>query len=922
MKQRFFLEEVADRVLELVDDGSDLALVVPNRRAGLYIKRYLARAIDKPMFLPVILTIEDLMTRLSGLIKMDSVQQLMLLYEAYREVGIGEDSFTKFLTWAPTFIKDCNDIDNSMADVELFFTVLYEDREIRNWNVDNEHTDLQRSYLKFWNEAHKLYDAYVSKLESHGASYAGLAYRRAIEGLESRGIQVPFDRVLFAGFNALNNAEERLIDHIVSQEKGEVWWDMDAYYVSDDEMKAGTYFRKYIQQWKSRPLPDRIGYRTENIFVIEAQGSTAQCDVVFSILKKLKDTDYKNEKIAIILTDESLLEPLLLRLPENMGPYNITMGKPLRDFGLYHLFESMLDFFSRSDGDGVYSRDLLSILSSPYINILDPSDRAQRIRQHIHSENVHTIHLDEVREMLGKSIWLDILSLPRRPIDVLTFLERIIQRLRAHYLSISDEGSIEILFECRNILNQLKTVYGDYSDVLSLGHLYRLYSQAGGMVRLPYEGEPLKGIQIMGLLESRGLDFDHVILLSANEGMLPESRAVNTFIPHVFRKYFKMPTYDQRDTIFAYSFYRLLHHAKRMDIVYNGLPNSEGGGELSRYVQQVEAEFLAGANTSAKLRRVSSQYEMKEQQSVAYSIEKTDEVIADIKSYLKEKMLSPSSINLLVRSPLDFYFEKVVHIREPDLIETTIADNTFGSIVHETLEDLYKPLVGKMLTQSILEDLLNKIEGLIDEKRKKLYKSGDVRTGYNYLMREAASSLVQEVIKADMERIKESSIEILEIEGELKSTLVVPIDGQDFEVVVRGFADRIQRCDGVVEIIDYKSGSIPDSLNINGKDDIGVNHKRDKRLQLLAYTWLASERIEGKVYDVSTIRSALLGLKSWQKGLRYIKDLHLVDTTEVIEQLKENIRDRIRDLIDPAIPFAPETEASRLIYSKHAGIYL
>lgn len=927
----YFLEKVAQRLLKRIESDKKVAVILPNRRPAIYIRQYIAKHISEPLFLPDIITIEDFFFKVTGLLKADYTQQLIYLYQAYKKANIGDDTIEDLLSWAPTFIADCNDIDNSVVDPDYFFNVLFDEKELRNWNLGEELTEMQKNYLAFWRQAPQLYKAFTDILLEHKSTYSGLSYRIGVQQLEKEW-NPPYDHMIFAGFNALNNAEEKLIDLALQNDAGEIMWDLDGYYVEDDLLKAGHYFRKYIDKWNiTAQLPKITGYRNEKINVIKAPNTVGQTDAIYNLIMKQCEEMTQKELVstAIILCDETLLEPTLLRLPSKYT-YNITMGKPLKSFGQYHLFDNLINIYqekrkwsSKYQIGGFTSTSVLNLANSPFIDILDFDGTSKKIQRFIIENNQYYISPEEVSNLYTseKDIWHLILNCASQPISILELGLEIIRRLRAHYLDNDDRSNIEVLYEYRNILINLINIGREYPDILTLNTVRKLYHRVVAPAKLPYEGEPIEGIQIMGLLESRALDFEYIILVSANESILPESKTSQSFIPHIFKEHFGMPTYNERDAIFAYSFYRLLHHAKKIDILYSGGEKDLYGGEMSRYVAQILSEYNDKAIRPTKIGTYDSVFEEANQPEITpYIIPKNETVLGALNTFIREKTFSPSSLNLLLKSPLDFYFAKIARVKEAIKLESEMEANTFGTIVHNTLEELYKPYIRKELTLSILADIEKKLHRELANQFAQEFKGGNLARGQNYLLREAAEIMVKEAIKNDKKRVENHRIAILSLEEEVLSEMTLDINGTPMIIRLRGKVDRIQQIDDKIEIIDYKSGRV-DYLKSSKIETVGSYENNDKLLQLMTYAHMTTNRKEGKSYPLSKIRPALQPLKAWQNGLIYIENEDYEISEENMETFINNLSESFSILLDKENPFAPEKQEKRTKYSVYKPIW-
>ena len=930
MSNQKFLSRIAEAIIQQHESFRDLCVVLPNQRAGLFLKQQMAELINQPVFLPEIMTIEDFFHQLSGLTKVEKVEQLFRLYESHQIVAKDKaNDFDQFLTWAPTFLSDCGEIDTNLIPVEEFFTTLYHDREIRNWNVADDMTELQQNYLEFWRTAEELYKLFTNKLLQDGRAYNGLAYRYAIDHLETAYKRLPYRQAWFVGFNALNRAEEALFNYVYTNNKGHFFWDVDDYYVNDLQNKAGMYFRDYRMQWPKdedlKASPKKIGQQTNSIRIIEAANDVSQCKVAATIIQQLANQTTMNSNTAIVLADEKLLEPLLYQLPKEFGPYNITMGKALAQFPLFHLFD---DYFALqnsvitgSKGTAFPTALLKPLLISPYLRFIDHEQSSNHLLDFIVENNVSLLWNSEYESMIDHSVqWKQFLQ-PKDSLEsIIAGIHQIIENLRNHFQQNNDRLSIQVLFEIKKIIQQFETFIQDYKGKFTISALRNLFKQVARNTKIPYEGEPLEGIQIMGVLETRCLDFEHLIVLSANEDILPKGQTGNSFIPFVFKDHFNIQTFQDKDAIYAYTFYRLLHYAKTIHFVFNGQPGALGGGEVSRFVQQIEAEFPKKTGQQIPVKHQTVAFPAYQPKERHYRIRKDKALIEKMMDYLENSGLSPSSIKQLVNSPLEFYFNKIAKIKEPKELETDIEVSTFGNIVHNSLEVLYKPTVGKVLSETMLTEILTKVPEVVDEQVQVSFKKGDTTTGMNYLSKMAAQTLVEQTIRSDMKRIQSDEIILHSLEADLCCTLPVKAFGKTINVKIKGQADRIQQRNKVMEIIDYKTGRV-DGLKSKNVESIHQDPKQEKLHQILCYALMATE---GELkFPLESIRPAMQPLKSWQSGLVFINDNEdFTITTELMEEYKEQLKMIIQNLLDPNQDFIPEEDDDRLKWSAYKGIYL
>jgi len=931
MKSNHFLYRVAERLLKIQESHPRCAVVFPNQRPGLYLKKiYIPQLIEAPIFAPEILTLEDLMSQISGLNKQDLLTQLLLLFNTYRKSNNASGDFSQFIDWATTFIADCNDIDNSLINASSFFRFLYTDKEsARQWSPDEDTTTMQDTFLAFWRDADLIYHEFQDQLCTIGGGYTGFIYRKAIEKIDTDNYEPTFDYILFAGFNALNIAEEKLIDFYLSSGRGEIIWDTDSLYATESstEFKAGNYYRKYIQKWPDTVSSklQSIGAAPLDIQLIQAPTNVSQCDVAADLLKQLidKNEDVDFSGIAIILADESLLEPLILRLPSQIGHrelhYNITMGKSLASFSLFHLFDKIIHLFTDSDKTGFSSSLIIDLAASLHWKQLDETDYISVLRREIIKRNISRLTRNKINSIGLSGVWQSLFSVSSTSASVIDFMLNLVQRLRAKATDSGDRQSIEVLFEFHKLFTNLQNTIPAYPQIIDLRSLRRIFRMLALQAKLPFEGEPINGVQIMGLLESRLLDFKHVILVSANEGKLPESKFSATHIPHSFRKYYGMPTYEERDAIFAYSFYRLLHQSSSLQLVYDSAISKMGANEKSRYILQLEATLDSETYPLISVINRTYSFLPDPYPSYSYEIKKTPEVINDILWFLKNKNLSASSIATLVRSPLDFYLQKVIGISEEDILQTDLEHSTFGQIVHGTLYDLYRPLINRTISNQDLELIQKEIPIQIIKNFKQFFGDGNTSGGYNYLLVEAAKIMVNEVINKDKVRITGHQMKILETEGEHIVTLDYNHDGTIIDIKIKGTIDRVQAYDDQIEIIDYKTGG---RSNLNSKkiNDVASDPNQEKLQQLLTYVYLILQQ-PNCTYSLEQIRPALHFLRYTQGDLSFIDSTDFRLEQSHIDTFLSNLRQRLDELLDPHIPLKPDSDLKRMKYSPYLAVY-
>lgn len=926
MNSRYFLAGLAERVLELQRVHLSLAVIVPSRRAGLYLRqKFISTMIQQPVFAPMIFTMDEFMDAIAGTKSPEKAQLALTLYSAYVETVAEPMDFVRFMSNGLQYLADFNDLDNALVDANSFFRLIINDTEqIRDWQPEEDRADnsLQQTYFEFWENATEIYHNLQVRLDEIGGGYAGYNRRKAIEHLES-GNELPFSYVLFAGFNVLTRVEEKLIDLLYGEGKAEVMWDMDHLYAGSEEtlFKAGHFYRTYQQKWAPATLPNQILQHPIEVCSVESPSFTAQCDIAVEILNEIISeysiSDYAS--IAIVLCDESLLESLLLRLPANLSRYNVTMGKALNDFSVYHFFEKLIRLFEGYKNKAFTSESLLTLMGTVEMEKLDIDEIGLKIASIIRKNNIIKWNQYKTDLYANSGIWSKILNTHVEVKVVLQLALDIIQILRPEKDDIEASTNTEVLFEFYKLFTQLQDLSAAYPDVLDISALLYLFRSAAAQTKLPFEGEPISGIQIMGLLETRALDFEHIILLSANESILPPGKTSTTQIPHIFRKYFGLPTFEESDAIFAYSFYRLLHQAKTLHALYNGTGDDFGAKEMSRYLMQLESINHLPEVQQLTLTSRTYNYLMSNTEKYDYKIEKTPKIIQDIECYLEEKHLSASSINTLISSPIDFYMTYVLEVKDEEELEIDMESNTLGNIIHEALKELFKSYENKVLNKEIFAEINNSKKAVLKSAVQKIFKEGDINNGYNLLMYEIAEKLLDDTIAFERKRSEDHTIKISQLEETFYASFPFDYHNKRIDIRVKGILDRIQLVDDRIEIVDYKTGSREDKPMSIKLEEIGAKFGKDKVVQLVTYALLYSQSETG-VGQLNSLDLALCFVKYSKNKMVYFSESNIPLNENTIEVYLNNLRAALTDLLNPEIPFVPGTD-SRIKYSRFLDVW-
>lgn len=884
-----FLQKVADHLLASYGrELESLCVVLPNRRGGLFLKRHLASKIEGPVWAPAIYSIEDFIWELSGLRQTDMAEQLFMLYTVYKNCeGANAETFDAFCKWAPTLLSDFNEADSCLADAEKLFGNLSDIRAIENWSLgQGVLTDFQKQYLHFWNRIGEWYRQFRAVLAAENKGYTGLAYRAATERITQENHGVKWKKIIFAGFNALNPAEEKIFAVLQDSGRAELLWDADRYFLEDSANEAGRFLRRYRHSY-FRPAPgdrgfqhieDRLSTEAKQITIAGVARMVSQSKAAVHFLETLDPQKRYSPATAIVLSDEQLLLPLLHALPDDAQNINITMGFPLRYTpvatlvnALFQLNENAQRFHIRTREGEIkfYHNDLIRLLRHPYVRQLTAgSGLCEQLERHITRFNIIFSSAGQLRKAAGENgsafdLFAAFLSPWETAGNALDGLKHIIELLRPGFAPKENETfsiETEYLFQLSLIVNRARTLHEKWGIAGDLKYLRALINQQLASTTLPFYGEPVAGLQIMGLLETRTLDFENVILLSANENLLPGGRTQPSFIIYELRKAFGMPVWNDKDAFSAFNFYHLLQRAKNIFIVHNTFQDTFGSSEKSRFVTQLLHE-LNVANKNAVITETVFDAGIPLASAAPEPIRiPKDALVMEKLNELAEAGLSPSLLNSYRSCGLQFYFHYVAGLREPQEVEETIEANTLGQIIHGALEELFKPVLNQPLTPAFLDEAKKLAAHTCDAMFAKHFSAEESSSGKNLLARRIATRYVTSLLDEEKKRLKTAPFAIAALETDLRYTLLV----NEKPVALRGQADRIDQTNTYTRLIDYKTGKTEKKeLVVKEWSEIVDNPEVHKSFQLLMYAWLYA-RING---GSAPIQSGIISFRKLKEGL-------------------------------------------------------
>ncbi|MBE0647268.1 MAG: PD-(D/E)XK nuclease family protein [Bacteroidales bacterium] len=959
-----FLQQTAKYLYETFEDNlSGIAVVLPNRRAGLFLRKHLAGMLQKTSWSPALFSIEEFVAFSSGLREAEQVHSLFEMYKIHQRIEKEKaQSFDEFLNWGGQLLSDFNEIDRYLIDPKALFTYLDEVRAMTVWNPDNAPlTEFQQNYLKFYNSLLSYYSGLTGVLLSRGEAYQGLMFRDACQKMEKGEVKIPWTKVVFAGFNALTASEERIIDHLVKEGVGELLWDADSYYLDDPKQEAGDYLRQWFKkwpEWSHRWKSEDLKSGKKEIGVIGVPDIIGQVKLAGTLLEKWHQEGLLNERTAVILPDEKLLLPLLNSLPPGLDAVNITMGLPLSQTPLadllilvYEMHHHAIRMNPGSKKSGrFYFRDVAKVLQHPYVSRLASANSEGN--QFAFRELVEKIKAGQKTFLQRKDLttehtglfginltFLDLMfgtweSLEGALTGLQELVEAIVVSFGTNEPSIQESDieqrpkiELEYAYAVARILRQLRQMTDESAGFLTWDSLAKFFKQLLDTTMLPFYGEPLKGLQIMGMLETRTLDFDRVVILSCNEGILPSGKNIQSFIPFDVRKDFSLPLYRQQDAVYAYHFYRLLQHSSHLWLLYNTEPGQMGGGDLSRFIRQIETELPRYNPANVIRNEVLVTSLLGREGSPVVEIEKSPDVLEKLWNKASSGF-SPTSLNAFRSCSLRFYFSEIAGLKEPEEEEGEIDPRILGSAVHHALMNLYKPFVSRALTVDNLTSMEARVDTEIDAAFKAVFKGDVISTGKNLLLVEVARIMVRKFIRGERQHVEQLAksgdtliVELLE--KHLSRQLSVTIGRSEKEVRIKGFVDRVDRISGIRRVIDYKTGNVAQKdVAISDWDDLISDPALDKGFQLLTYTWL----LEGKP-SANLFHAGIISLKKQAPGFMTVTvpDVDGKPKSATIgeyEMLKvgEILGRVVADMFDPDQPFRQTPDEERCTYCPYIAI--
>ncbi len=936
----FFLEQLAQYHLKnYLTDIPDFCFVFPSQRAGVFFRKHLSDQTTNPIWSPRIMTINDFFAELEPQPVSDNISLIFKLYESYKQVIDPSIPLDEFIPWGEMCLADFDDIDKYLADADRIFRNLAELKALEDdfshlsteqieairtfWSTFNpeKYSRLQSSFLKVWEKLPQLYTAFNKALDSANEAYEGKLYRAIAQKIKNRTLpDLKYKRVVFAGFNALNNCEKILFNHLKIKQKASYFWDFPEWVVQNQQMphanaiqhEAARFIVANLHDFPmpadwDNPLPSSL----PEITIATAANDLAQTQIAGTFLQTQAPVNGAGHaaRTALVLADESLLLPAIHAVPPQWGKINVTLGYPLKNTPAYGLLEALMLLqrstrITRQGKVWYYHRHLTGLLRHQYIRGILKDEGTQLLEDLIKGNQIFI-----EKEQLPHDPLLETLLMPVKDSGELSAY--LSAALTMVYQSVAGKPQASL---------EQEFIYHLYLNIKRLGEIlagqevtprretwHRLFKKLADFQTVPFNGEPLSGLQVMGILETRALDFDHLTILSMNEGIFPHTAPPNSFIPFNLRTGYGLPTINNQDSIFAYYFYRLIHRAKTVTLVWSASNAQKQAGEMSRFLHQLFYEYPHPLKINTYVQPASTQKELQIRPA------KNRQVMQQLSQYLKpgQRFLSPSALSTYIECPLRFYFKYLAGAREPDTISEELDPRTFGNLFHQTVEKIYAPLVNQPVTEAEIQNLTD--TGLVQKRLEEVFAENVpfIKQKSNlFADLQGKNTLVYEVLLRYLHRFFKLealtvpfTIKALEVQMEILFTTPGGL-----EINLGGNIDRLDEKEGEIRVIDYKTGGGDNRIGaIDELFDTTKHAKKKAIFQTLLYSLMVADKKERE----KPISPHVIWMKNLF-GQDFNTSLFIqppkqkkmeIKLADVHEEFSEHLGALLDELFDDQIPF-------------------
>ncbi|MDQ1162289.1 hypothetical protein QE422_002657 [Chryseobacterium sp. SORGH_AS 447] len=892
-----FLNKVIHELLEQNSDLSEFNIVLPGKRPVVFIRRILEDR-NYSGFLPTFFTIEELIDKIADQQSIDGIALWLFAFDVYKSLNlIPNDDFAEFLKWFPTLQKDWDDMLKFSDSDSAVLQYMFDEERIKEWAQDLGDDDEapRKKFLNFWKNMNVFLPVLKKKLQEKEWATSGMINEIAKIKINDFAKHTK-QQFVFCGFNAFTPAEEKLVRSLLQWDKAQCFFQADRYYFDDERQEAGKFLRNH-KIWKE--FDDHRAFQwieddfnqPKNIKVYEVSGNITQTKILPEIFEGIEDKTYSNT--AVVLLDENLL-PASLDVMHGVRNLNITMGFPLKNLSFSNAVKQLfyLQKQLEKNRSSYYYRDIFPILEE-LPKSADDELVINNFKAKIEERNIVYISKKLLQELLGNLSYYNLLV---KTESTSVYLDALIAFCRQIKWLEIDDIQYENVSHFENAFRIIKNQLSPYQFEIKMETLEILINQHINSESIDFQGEPLRGLQIMGLLETRLLNFENVIMLSVNEGKLPLGNSQNTYIPFDIRRVFNLHTFLENDSIYAYHFYRLIQDSKNVHLLFNALSSGVNTGEKSRFITQIEME------SSHNIEHVIIENSSEPIVTQPIEFSKTEIVLQRLEKW-KEKV-SASHLTSYLYNPIDFYLSKILNTSESDEIEEELSVKNYGNLVHYTLQEVYEMLKGKSLKEKDLKESVKAIDHYIEKAIEKLKHQPEFyEKGMNFIHKAIAKKVIENILTYDLELVKNgNTLEILDIEKRFEN-----VDfhlGEHGKISFFGFIDRIDRLNGTLRIIDYKTAKIKnlvvkiDEANV---DEYFHNSDRKQALQLCIYQYVVQNLPEFWGMPIET------GIWSFAEAKKGVVSLQFEKGD--IEDAMKSVKSLIEEILNPNINFIEEIKA-------------
>lgn len=891
-------------------------MILPNKRSLFVLREKMEQRTPAGEHLHL-RTVDELMESLSGMRLIEPEELLVTFYQVYRKLEKNPASFDSFTNWAVTFLSDINDIDLHLGDVRALFEHVEDYHRTGESFLEVNAGPLERHFLSFWKRLPTYHEALVKELAALGLGYRGLIYRKVSEmaASDAAGLHEVMGGRLVCWVGVIpGNPSEKALQQWVRQHSGlEVYADVDRYYLDEGTHEAGRLFRTGDHAVGRQWTVDMLGHHVYNVNIYPAAGAVSQLQRARNLVCSIPRSEWP--QTVVVLADERMLMPLLEIFDKLREDVNITTGYPLRNTLIHRFVMSWIQLHAgalhRGEEKLFYHKHIEEFLEYSVIrNWLEGAAEWARLRDEVVERNMKFIPASWIRRKLESDLFAERAYhlLFDWPPDTGAIFSRVSDVLGDWEANVNKLGFAAIEREALPLYRaKLKLLLSQFNELLEsadLRTLRKFIHRQVGYTRMYLEEPDNHRLQVMGMLETRMIDFKHVIVVGAADDTLPGNPTRATHIPFVHRVHFHLPTRKDTEALITYHFYRLLQRSEHIHLVYNTSTEALSGGEPSRFILQIQHEW-AHRNPQVSLQTVYDAANLDTHVQPELRIEKTPDVIGSLRKFLAARV-SPSALNTFINSPLEFYYYYVLGLKEQDRVEEEVEMSTFGSIVHDVLHWIYEPFKKKQVDLLQLRDAAHRVDDRVKEAFEKRFPKEDLAHGRNLIMVELCKRFVKGFISFDLREMEEMGpVRILELEDPLTASVQV----DDLTVNILGFADRIDERNGIVRIVDYKTGNVTAADLRLDMDMILTDTKYSKALQLAFYKWAWCKR---SGMDENRVESCIFSFRNQRAG--YLPLSVVNDNGGSVVLFEEKLHMLIHQMLDTSLPFAHRHESKYVTF--------